>query len=473
MKTIRIGSGAGYGGDRIEPALDLIRCGNLDYIIFECLAERTIALAQQRKLKDPDQGYNEFLEYRFEKILPLLKEQIDAGYKPVKIITNMGAANPASALRAVRALACEAGLPQLRIAAVLGDDVTERLIGGADAGTSDYRQLTILETGEPLETIADRVVSANAYIGAEGIVRALQQGADIVITGRVADPALVLGPLVHEFGWAMDDWEKLGKGTAAGHLLECGAQVCGGYYADPGYKDVPDPWNQGFPIAEVTEEGTITITKLEQTGGLVTEATVTEQLIYEIHDPTRYLTPDVTADFSQIRLEPQGKDRVVVRDASGSPKNGLYKVSVGYRDGFIGEGEISYGGSGCVARAELAANIIRHRLKPWMDKIQELRIDLIGVNSLYGEGRVGVAAELAEVRLRVALRSEDRRAAAVAGEEVEALYTNGPAGGGGARKYVREIVSVASVLIPQSDMEIQVILSDAGAAQNDGKEAYQ
>ncbi|MBQ4577353.1 MAG: DUF1446 domain-containing protein, partial [Firmicutes bacterium] len=296
---------------------------------------------------------------------------------------------------------------------------------------------------------------------AEGIVRALKQGADIVITGRVADPALVLGPLVHEFGWAMDDWEKLGKGTAAGHLLECGAQVCGGYYADPGYKDVPDPWNQGFPIAEVTEDGTITVTKLEQAGGLVTEATVTEQLIYEIHDPTRYLTPDVTADFSRIRLEPQGKDRVVVRDASGSPKNGLYKVSVGYRDGFIGEGEISYGGSGCVARAELAAKIIRHRLKPWMDKIQELRIDLIGVNSLYGSGK---AAEPAEVRLRVALRSEDRRTAAVAGEEVEALYTNGPAGGGGARKYVREIVSVASVFLPQSDVEIQVILDD-------GKEA--
>ncbi|MBQ4577361.1 MAG: acyclic terpene utilization AtuA family protein, partial [Firmicutes bacterium] len=167
MKTIRIGSGAGYGGDRIEPALDLIRCGNLDYIIFECLAERTIALAQQRKLKDPDQGYNEFLEYRFEQILPLLKEQIEAGQKPVKIITNMGAANPASALRAVRALACQAGFPQLRIAAVLGDDVTERLIGGADAGASDYRQLTILETGQPLSSIADRVVSANAYIGAE------------------------------------------------------------------------------------------------------------------------------------------------------------------------------------------------------------------------------------------------------------------------------------------------------------------
>ena len=203
MKTIRIGSGAGYGGDRIEPALDLIRSGNLDYIIFECLAERTIALAQQRKMTDPDLGYNEFLEYRFEKMFPILKEQIDAGRTPVKIITNMGAANPSSALRAVRALACAAGLPQLRIAAVVGDDVFGRI--------GEYSGLTVLETGLPLASIEDKIVSANAYIGASGIVQALEQGADIVITGRVADPALVLGPLIHEFGWAWTtgiSWER-------------------------------------------------------------------------------------------------------------------------------------------------------------------------------------------------------------------------------------------------------------------------
>ena len=214
MKTIRIGSGAGYGGDRIEPALDLIRSGDLDYIIFECLAERTIALAQQRKLSDPDLGYNEFLEYRYKKIFPILRELIAAGKTPVKIITNMGAANPSSALRAVRALACEAGLPQLRIAAVLGDDVYDRIVNG------ECRELPILETGEPLRSIADKIVSANAYIGASGIVEALSQGADIVITGRVADPALVLGPLIHEFDWSMEDWDKLGKGTAAGGVKD-------------------------------------------------------------------------------------------------------------------------------------------------------------------------------------------------------------------------------------------------------------
>ena len=483
MRTIRIGGGAGYGGDRIEPALELIRYGNLDYIIFECLAERTIALAQQRKLADPEQGYNEFLEYRFENILPLLKEQIEAGKSPVKIITNMGAANPHSALHALRVLACEAGLPQLRIAAVLGDDVYDRVIGRrTDTGEAiaAYDELTVLETGEPLKTLKDKIVSANAYIGAEGIIKALEQGADIVITGRVADPALVLGPLVYEFGWAMDDWDKLGKGTAAGHLLECGAQVCGGYFADPGYKNVPEVWNQGFPIAEVAEDGTITITKLEQAGGCVTEDTVAEQLIYEIHDPARYLTPDVTADFSNIFLETEEKDRVIVKGASGSRKNGFYKVSVGYRDGFIGEGEISYGGAGCVKRAELAAKIVRHRLKPWEDRIGELRIDLIGVNSLYGSGNIGENngsevfvqnPEPAEVRLRVAVRSEDRRVAAVVGEEVETLYTNGPAGGGGARKYVRSVMSVASVFIPQSDVEIRVMISDAAAEQNCGKEA--
>ncbi len=486
MRSIRIGGGAGYGGDRIEPALDLIRHGALDYIIFECLAERTIALAQQQKMRDPEKGYNEFLKYRMERILPLLKEQQKAGQPIVKIVTNMGAANPVSALRMVKSMAEKEGLSQLKISAVTGDNV----MGAVDT----YGDHIVLETGQLLRSLEDRIISANAYIGAEGIVRALKQGADIIITGRVADPALTLGPLIYEFGWSMTDYHQLGRGTVAGHLLECGAQVCGGYFADPPYKEVPTLWNVGFPIAEIREDGKAKISKLPQAGGMVTKDTVAEQLIYEIHDPSRYYTPDVTADFSGIWLEEEDKDCIAVCGASGIKHNGQYKVSVGYRDGFIGEGEISYGGSGCCERAKLAGEIIRHRLTPYAKEIQECRIDIIGVNSLYGggEGLADVesvvdnasdnmlardvkdaetakeadsftmcgAEAVGECRLRVAIRSNQRCIARLVGDEVEALYTNGPAGGGGARKYIREIVSVASIFIPKDGVNIRVVSGD-------------
>ena len=283
MKTLRIGSGAGYGGDRIEPAVDLIHRGNLSYLIFECLAERTIALAQLEKLGDPEKGYNPLFTYRMAHILPALKEH------PVTIITNMGAANPIAAARKARAMADEAGLSHLRIAAVTGDDVMPIL--------SPYLKENTMETGRPLQELENDLISANAYMGCAGIVEALRQGADLIITGRVADPALVLGPLVYEFGWAMDDWDKLGKGTMAGHLLECAGQVTGGYYADPGRKDVPDLWNLGFPIAEVGEDGSLTITKLPDTGGVVNEDTCKEQIVYELQDPARYYTPTVPPIF--------------------------------------------------------------------------------------------------------------------------------------------------------------------------------
>ena len=330
LKKIRIGGGAGYGGDRIEPAVDLIRFGNLDYIIFECLAERTIALAQQKKKEDSNKGYNELLEHRMSKVLPLLKDH------KVKIITNMGAANPKAAMEVTGRMAREYGLTDLKIMGVLGDDIID--------GIDRYMNFEILETGQPLSSIADDIVSANAYIGAGGIVEALKQGADIVISGRVADPALTLAPAIYEFGWSMDDYEKLGKGTVMGHLLECGAQVCGGYFADPPYKEVPKPWDIGFPIGEITEDGDITISKLNKAGGVVSRETVTEQLIYEIHDPSAYYTPDVAADFSGIQIE-ERDGAVKVTGASGNEKNGKYKVSVAYKDGFIGEGEMSYTGS--------------------------------------------------------------------------------------------------------------------------------
>ena len=445
MRSVRIGSGAGYGGDRLEPALDLIRRGNLDYLIFECLAERTIALAQLEKRHDPSRGYNSLFEYRMTAVLEALRRH------PVKIITNMGAANPEAAARRTLELARAAGLLGLKVACVTGDDVLSRL----------SPELTIWESGQPLSTLGNDIISANAYLGCDGILEALNAGADIVITGRVADPALVLGPLRHAFGWAADDYDRLGKGILAGHLLECAGQVTGGYFADPGVKDVPELWNLGFPIAEVGEDGSLVITKLPGTGGLVSEATCQEQILYEIQDPTSYFTPDCTADFSGVTTQQIGPDRVAVSGATGRAHNGLYKVSVGYQDCWIGEGQISYYGSTAKARAELAGEIIRRRLTVRKCEASELRIDLLGVNSLF-PAQPDASVPM-EVRLRVAARCASRAHAALVGDEVEALYTNGPGGGGGAVKSVREIVSVASVFLPQEDIRAQVQLWEVTA----------
>ncbi|WP_138295377.1 MULTISPECIES: acyclic terpene utilization AtuA family protein [unclassified Clostridium] len=439
MKTIRIGSGAGYGGDRIEPAIDLMNHGALDYIIFECLAERTIALAQLEKLSAPDKGYNPLFEMRMERILEALKT------RRTKVITNMGAANPLAAAEKAVEMARAQGLAHLKIAAVTGDDLLPQLERHLDE--------PVIETGRPLRELQADIVSANAYLGCAGIVEALQGGADIVITGRVADPALVLGPLVYEFGWSMQDYDRLGKGTIAGHLLECAGQVTGGYFCDPGVKDVPELWNLGFPIAQVDEEGHLVITKLPQSGGLVSEQTVKEQIIYELQDPAQYFTPDCMADFQYVSVAQQGKDRVAVSGATGQAPNGKYKVSVGYQDCFIGEGQISYGGSTALARAKLAGEVVQKRLEAIGCRYDELRIDLMGVDSLYREQIATplMAGMPCEVRLRVAARCRSQQDAALVGNEVEALYTNGPAGGGGAVKSLRKIVSVASILVPRDD----------------------
>jgi hypothetical protein len=450
VKKIRIGSGAGYAGDRIEPAVELMKKGNLDYIIFECLAERTIAIGQQKKLKDPSKGYNELLEHRMKQVVPLCKEN------KIRVITNMGSANPVAAAKIVKEIAEKQGIKGLKIAAVIGDDIFNNI--------DKYIDYKILETGEKLESIKHQIVSSNAYIGTQGIIEALEGGADIVITGRVADPSLTLAPLMFEFGWSTENYELLGKGTLAGHLLECAGQVTGGYFADPGFKDVPELWNLGFPIAEISEDGEIIITKLNDAGGMVTEDTCKEQIIYEIHDPENYLTPDVIADFSKVTVTQVGKDRVLMKGASGKEKTGLFKTSVGYKDCYIGEGEMSYGGSGAYARANLAGEIIKKRLDYIKAPIEELRIDLIGVNSLYKDSLSDVLnngnKDLGEVRLRVAARTLTKADAEIIGNEVEALYTNGPAGGGGARKGVKEIVSVASIFVPSEDINIKVVYEE-------------
>jgi hypothetical protein len=365
----------------------------------------------------------------------------------VRVITNMGAANPASAARTTAAIARELGLPGLRIAAVTGDDVTER-VRAAD--------LPLIETSGRVSDVAERMISANAYLGSAPIAEALAAGADVVITGRVGDPALFVAPLIHEFGWAMDDWVRLGRGNLVGHLLECAGQITGGYFADPGYKDVADLARLGFPLAEVTADGDAVITKVAGSGGRISLATCKEQLLYELHDPAAYLQPDVIADFSGVRFTEQGADRVAVSGGTGRARTPTLKVSVGYRDSFIGEGQMSYAGPGALARGRLALRIVEERLKLTGVQASELRFDVIGLDAAHRGPGVAQAAEPGEVRIRVTGRCASLREAVRIGNEVETLYTNGPAGGGGAWKSAREVVGVVSTLIPRDWVQPRV-----------------
>src|SRR6201747_1290903 len=440
MRTIRIGSGAGYSGDRIEPAVELAEKGEIQYLVFECLGERTVALAQQARMKNPDAGYDPLLEERMRAVLPI------CAAKGIKIITNMGAANPLAAARKTADIAKSFGL-SLTIAAVTGDDVIDACKDG---------DLPIMEFDGTIKQLGNRLLSANAYLGAEPMAQALTQGADIVITGRASDPALFLAPMIHAFGWAMDDWNLLGQGTVAGHLLECAGQITGGYFADPGYKDVAGLARLGFPIGEVGEDGALVITKVAGSGGAVTAQTCKEQLLYEVHDPTRYLQPDVVADFSQVRVEEIAPDRVRISGGRGTKRTDTLKVSVGYVDSYIGEGQISYAGPGALARGRLALEIVRERLKLTGVAASELRFELVGVDALHGAEVSAHANEPYEVRVRVAGRTENLREAVRIGNEVETLYTNGPAAGGGAFKSARDVVAVASVLLPRDLAKPQV-----------------
>lgn len=448
-KKIRIGCGAGYAGDRIEPAVELMEKGNLDYIIFECLAERTIAIAQQDKLNNPKKGYNFLLEERIKKILPLVKK-----YK-TKVITNMGAANPIAAVEESARICKSLGIKGIKFAAVTGDDIFK------DIGK--YEECSVLEKACPLKEISNHLISANIYCGAEGIIQALKNDADIIITGRVADPSLTIGPLVYEFGWNTEkNKEQMGQAVLAGHLLECGGQVTGGYFADPGYKDVPMLEQLGFPIVEIDEKGGFTISKVNGSGGMVTIETCKEQMLYEIHNPQNYITPDAIADFSSVSFSQIKKDVIKVKNATSHGKPELLKVNIAYKDCFIGEGEISYGGSNCLARAKLAAEIVRKRLKLIGAEIEEYREDFIGYNSLYKSAISNqyTSGEYPEVRLRCAGRTKARKDATLIANEVESLYTNGPAGGAGATKNIKEVIAVGSIFIPRNVVQFEIFYKE-------------
>lgn len=444
QRPFRIGTGAGFSADRLDPACDLVRRGELDAIVFECVGERTLAFGHRDRLRDPAAGYNPWLERRFEAILPLAAEH------GTRVVTNMGVANPAAAAEATVALARRLGLHGLKVAAVEGDECTHLI--GPDTPLPELGR-TVGEAGLPL-------VAANAYIGADALLPALADGADVVIAGRVADPALFLAPLRAAFRWAADDWPRLGAGTVVGHLLECAAQVTGGYYADPGAKPVADLAYVGFPLAEVAPDGSAVVTKLAGTGGEVTERTVKEQLLYELHDPGAYYTPDVVADFTTVRLADDGADRVRVVGGTGRERPAQLKVTVAFDGGLLAEAGVSYAGPGAVGRARLAGEIVAERMRAVHGYTGELRVDLVGVNALHGSATER-PADTQDVRLRCALRTPERRVAETLLWEVESLLCCGPAGGGGYRGHVTPGVVTHSAYVPRAEVPTRVLMLEA------------
>lgn len=450
-KLLKIGGGSSYSTDRISPAKVLVERGEVHYLGLETLAERTIGLAQLRKLQDREQGYNELLEDRFNVLLPSCKR------KGTKVITNMGAANPISALNRTVEIVKGLSLTPWKIAAVIGDDVFEYVVKNKERLQVMFTNSTLSQLVSDLE---GEIVSANAYLGAEPIVEALQKGAHIVITGRVADASLFLAPMIHEFNWQLDDWGILGRGQAAADLIECSGTVSGGWFADPGYIEVPDLANLGYPLLEVSPNGEAIVTKVEGTGGVVSVPNVTEHLLYEVHDIANFITPDVVVDFSDVKLEQVGKDRVKISGARGKPAPSLLKVSVGVKEGFIGEGLITYAGLGCVERAKATERLIRQRLELEKINIDELRVDYIGINSLHGEASLPSPGPPYEVRLRVAGRTKKKIDAVRLGNEVGSACGRGYFGGIHAATYMREVLAIYPVLIPREIVKPQVIIEE-------------
>ncbi len=444
MKKIRIGCGAGCSYDRLEPAVELVEKGNLDYIVFECLAERTIANNQQQKQKDPSKGYTPMLEERIRGILRQAKEN------GVKIVTNMGAANPQAAVSLVAKIAKEMGISNLKIAMISGDDITESV--------NRYKNTPMYKSSNTLGELNAAIISANVYLGAESIKEALDNGANIVITGRVADVALFVGPLMHEFGWTEDEFEKIGQATLLGHLLECGGQITGGYFADPGFKDVDNLEILGHPIAEIDENGDFIVTKVSGSGGEVSVATCKEQLLYEITDPSCYITPNAIVDFTNVKFKKIDKDMVLVTGAISKGAPDTYKVNVGFSDCYIGEGEVSFGGINSLNRAKLCADIIEKRLKIVGADIDEYRVDYIGYNSLYKTkiSDMFSSEENSEIRLRISGRTKTYNDAKLIARELEYLYTNGPAGSSGIESKVTQVLSIGAIIIPKEDIAISI-----------------
>jgi len=437
-KRIRIGSGSAWWGDRVEPAALNAEKGDLDYLCFETMAEATISAAQVRARRDPTfPGYDTYLDDRMKAVLPACLR------RGTRIVSNQGWINPEGAAQRIVHWLREFGARGVKVAAVGGSLITDRVLELTDR---------IMENGQPTATLAPSLISAEVYLGAEPIVEALKAGARIVVTGRAADPSVFMAPMMYEFGWDPLDHARLGQGNGIGHLLECGAQVTGGYFSDPGFKDVPEPWNFAFPIAEVEEDGSAVITKVAGTGGTVNLMTVKEQLFYEVHDPGNYITPDVVVDFTTTKLEQVGPDRVNVSRISGKPRTPTFKVSISCAEGFIGEDMFFYAGPGALRRAQLAKRILEERFRIVGLQADEVRIDFLGMNAIHGAASPANWPEPYEIAVRVAARTRTREEALKVGREVDGMAVSGIAHTGKRVPHqdrTREIIGVWSSLVPR------------------------
>jgi hypothetical protein len=449
--SIRIASGQGFWGDLGSAPREQVRRGPIDYLVMDYLAEVTMSIMQKQRLRDPSRGYATDFVSLMEEILP------DIVRRGIRVITNGGGANPQACREAIFAAARSAGVRGLRVGIVLGDDILARIPELTASGI----RFTNMETGEDLAGVRDRLASANVYFGAAPIAQALREGAQIVVTGRTTDTGLTLAPMLHEFGWAGDDWDRMAAGTVAGHILECGAQASGGNF-NADWRSVPDLAHVGFPIAEAYADGTVVITKHPGTGGLVSEATVKEQLLYEIGDPRTYVTPDCIADFTTIRLRQAGPDRVEVSGVRGRPSTGLYKVSMSYADGFTAFGTLTYAWPDALEKARAADRILRTRLNDLELRFDEIRTEYLGADSCFGP-QARIPADPEEIVVRIGVRSHDRKAVERFSREIAPLILTGPpgvTGFAGGRPKPSEVIAYWPALIPVAAVRPEIIVEE-------------
>jgi hypothetical protein len=440
--TVRVGAGQGFWGDWLEAPRRQVDGGPLDYLMLDYLAEVTMSILQKQKERDPAMGYARDFVGAMESVMTAVAE------RGVKVIANAGGVNPPACAAAIRAAAAKQGKgDRIRIGVVTGDDLLPRL----DELIAGGHELRNMETGEPLSSVRDRVLSANAYIGSEPIVEALAGGANVVITGRSTDTALTMAPLRHEFGWRRDQYDLLAAGIIAGHIIECGAQCSGGNCLHD-WRNIPDLANVGYPIVEARADGTFVVTKHPGTGGRISVHSVTEQLVYEMGDPHSYITPDVVADFTSIQLADDGPDRVRVFGIRGRPETDKLKVSIAYRAGFKAVGTLVYSWPDAMEKAQLADRVLRERLKNLGLSFDHILTEFVGVSSTHG-ALAGEPVDVPEVQLRVGVRGQDRSAVERFTREIAPLVLNGPpsvTGFAGGRPKVEEIVAYWPALIDKS-----------------------
>ncbi len=450
MKSVRIAGGLGFYGDSWRPIRASIERGNVQYVASDHLAELTLAILQKDRQRDPNLGYTRDLVPMLADLLPL------AVPRGIKFILNAGGLNPMAAREVLLAALKKFGL-KLKVGVVLGDAVLERLDELQEAGVS----LAHMDTGEDIASVRERLLFASAYLGAQPLVEALDAGADIVLTGRVADAALFLAPMVHELGWHWDEWDKLAQGMVVGHLLECSGQATGGNFGGD-WRAIPDLAHIGYPIAEVWENGDAVISKVPNTGGRVNFDTLREQLLYEVHDPAHYLTPDVDVDMTTLRMEEIGPDQVRVTGATGHAAPEMLKIVAGYEDGVMGQAMIGYAWPDALAKAQLAAHIIQQQMVETGLKAEETIVEYLGFNSIHGPlADPTNADELNEVYLRIAVRCADKREAAKLGRLVPPLGLSGPPfiGGAGGMMEPRGLLGIWPTLAPRSIIEEYVRVS--------------